>query len=57
MCHIVEVNVWDVITIKTVPTGIQPPKLTEIKSIYVAFQTGAHFQSLKQTEIFSLIQS
>ena len=30
--------------IKTVATEIQPPALTEIKSIYVTFQMGVHFQ-------------
>ena len=35
-----------VITVKTVATQIQPPESTEIKSIYVAFQTVAHKRAL-----------
>ena len=44
-------------TVKTVVTEIQSPKLTEFKSIYVAFQVGARFQQPVLTEIFSSIQS
>ena len=44
-------------TVRTVATEIQPPKSTEIKSIYVAFQMDTHFQLHKLTEIFSSIQS
>ena len=45
------------VTVRTVPTEIQLPKSTEIKSIHVAFQTDEHFQSPRSTEIFSSIQS
>ena len=31
-------------TVKNIQTEIHSPKFTEIKSIYVAFQVGAHFQ-------------
>ena len=47
-------------TVKTVATEIHPPESTEIKSIYVAFQTGAHkraFSVATATENFSSVQS
>ena len=31
-------------TVENIPTEIHSPKFTEIKSIYVAFQVGTHFQ-------------
>ena len=47
----------DTYTVKTVATEIQSPKLTEFKSIYVAFQVGARPQQPVLTGIFSSIQS
>ena len=44
-------------TVKTVATEIQAPKLTEFKSVYVAFQAGARFQQPALTEISGSIQS
>ena len=47
-------------TVKTVATEIHPPESTEIQSIYVAFQTGAHkraFSVAVATENFSSVQS
>ena len=44
-------------TVKTIATEIQSPKLTEFKSVYVAFQVGARFQQPALTEISGSIQS
>ena len=48
---------WCRCTVKTVATEIPSPKLTEFKSVYVAFQVGARFQQLALTEISGSIQS
>ena len=47
----------EVCAVKTTPPKIQPPKLIEIKTIHVTFQTDAHFQSLELTGFSSPIQS